>query len=180
MGAGLYFGLALAPNMSGSTYSSVSLYVVCFSCVVYLSCLSNVAVNWFIVASSVRIAFMITTWHTLWWCLLWTSETRLGPSLQRRLRVSELHGAIHLPNVLKSFLAERFDALLLFKYDFLRHLRPVYFFRKPNNVAKFNGINLEKWPYQLRRCEHCGRMFKVTIPSLTLQQVEIRTQFRRN
>ena len=39
LGAGLDFGLALAPNESGSMYSSVSLCVVCIRCVMYLSCL---------------------------------------------------------------------------------------------------------------------------------------------
>ena len=54
LGGGLDFGLALALNMSGSTYSSVSLCVVCIRCVMYLSCLSTFV-------SSVLIAFMIST-----------------------------------------------------------------------------------------------------------------------
>ena len=41
MGAELYFSLPVTPNMSGSAYSSVSLYVVYFSCVMFLSCLPS-------------------------------------------------------------------------------------------------------------------------------------------
>ena len=64
MGAGLEFGLALAPNMSGSMYSSVSLLVVCIRCVMYLSCLSTLSVKWSICVTSVRNAFMISTRKT--------------------------------------------------------------------------------------------------------------------
>ena len=44
LGAGLDFGLALATNMTGSTYSSASLRVVCITCVMYLSCFPTLSV----------------------------------------------------------------------------------------------------------------------------------------
>ena len=53
--------LELAPNMSGSMYSSVSLCVVCIWCVMYMSCLSTLSVKWSTFVSSARNAFMIST-----------------------------------------------------------------------------------------------------------------------
>ena len=46
LGAGLNFGLAVAPNISGFAYLSVYLCVVCLRCVMYLSCLSTVSDKW--------------------------------------------------------------------------------------------------------------------------------------
>ena len=61
LGAGLDFGLAVAPNISGFTYLSMSLCVVCLRCVMYLSYLSTHSVKCSTFASSVRIAFTIST-----------------------------------------------------------------------------------------------------------------------